>query len=322
MSTSFERHLLDYLLYLVARGYAQETVRWRKSSLATFGRYLRDKRVGPLTEVTRGTIEEYLAALKSGALSRRGRAPSDGTYRDHAIALNEFFKWLVGRGKLLVNPVAEARQGWGRRLVRLPHPLTAEEMMKVIQANAPTTALGLRDRAILELLYSTGIRRMELVNLNVSDLRLESHELLIVNGKGGKDRLVPVGQWACYFSEAYVRNVRPWMACSAEERALFVQHRNGRRLSARAVEDVVERAVAKSGVGRRVSPHTFRHTMATHLLKNGADLRHVQAILGHASLRSTQIYTHVSIEDLKDVVRRAHPHGKRGPAPAAPPRGQ
>ena len=317
MSRSFERHLLEYLIYLVAKGYAQETVRWRKSPLAMFGRYLWEKRVGPLTEVGRRTIEEYLAALKSGALSASGKRPSDGTYRDHLIALNEFFKWLVSRGKLLVNPVADARQGWGRRLVRLPHPLTAEEMMKVIQANAPTTALGLRDRAILELLYSTGIRRKELVNLNIADLKLESGELLIVNGKGGKDRVVPVGQWACYFTEAYVRNVRPWQLHSAQEKALFVQHRNGRRLSPRAVEDIVERAAAKSGIGRRVSPHTFRHTMATQMLHNQADLRHVQAILGHTSLRTTQLYTHVSIEDLKEVVGRAHPHGKR-PHPTTP----
>lgn len=309
---SFERYLLEYLIYLVAKSYAQETIRWRKTALALFGRYLKDKRLRSLTEVDRQTAEDYLAALRGGALSRRGGALSDGTCRDHQIALQGFFRWLVHQGKLLVNPLADARRGWGRRSVRLPHPLTAEEMMRVIQANAPTTALGLRDRAILELLYSTGIRRMELVNLNVSDFKLQDGELLIVNGKGGKDRLVPVGQWACYFTETYVKNVRPWMVCCAEEKALFVQHRSGRRLSARAVADVVERAAAKSGVGRHVSPHTFRHTMATHMLHNQADLRHVQAILGHASLRSTQIYTHISIEDLKEVVRRAHPHGKRG----------
>jgi integrase/recombinase XerD len=170
----------------------------------------------------------------------------------------------------------------------------------------------LRDRAVLELLYSTGIRKRELVNLTVGDFRLESHELLIVNGKGGKDRVVPVGEWACYFTEAYVKNVRPWQACSPTEEALFVQHRNGRPLSPRAVGDIVERATLKSGVGRRVSPHTFRNTMATHMLRNHADLRHIQAILGHKSLRSTQVYTHVSIEDLKEVVRRSHPHGRRG----------
>ena len=185
----------------------------------------------------------------------------------------------------------------GERPLRLPHALTEEEMMKIIQSCIPTTALGLRDRAILELLYSTGIRRRELVNLTVSDFHLESRELLIANGKGGKDRVVPVGEWACYFTEAYAKNVRPWQVYSPTEKALFVQHRNGRRLSPRSVKDIVERATAKSGVGRRVSPHTFRH---------------IQAILGHPSLRTTQVYTHVNIEDLKEIVRKAHPHGRRG----------
>jgi integrase/recombinase XerD len=118
-------------------------------------------------------------------------------------------------------------------------------------------------------------------------------------------------EYAWCFTEAYVRLVRPWQVCGPDEKSLFVQHRSGRRLALRCVGDIVERAAARSGVGRRVSPHTFRHTMATHMLRNRADLRHIQAILGHTSLSSTQIYTEVSIEDLKEVIRRAHPHGRR-----------
>ena len=259
----FERYLLDYLIYLVGKGYAQETVRWRKSPLAMFGRYLARNGISNVTEVSHKTAEEYLASLKSGAFSPRGKPLSDGTYRDHLIALDDFFKWLLAREKLLVNPMADSREAEGRRPVRLVRALTAEEMMKIIQACIPTTALGLRDRAVLELLYSTGIRKRELVNLTIGDFRLESHELLIVNGKGGKDRVVPVGEWACYFTEAYVKNVRPWQVCSPTEKALFAQHRNGRRLSPRAVGDIVERATAKSGVGRRVSPLTLRHYSAS-----------------------------------------------------------
>ena len=190
-------------------------------------------------------------------------------------------------------------------------------MLRIIQSSTPTTALGLRDRAILELLYSTGIRGRELVNLNVGDSRVACHELIVVNGKGGKDRLIPVGQWACFFTEAYVKNVRPWAISDPAEKALFVLHTKGRRLSPRAVGDVVDRATAKSGVGRRVSPHTFRHSMATHMLRNNADLRHIQAILAHTSLRSTEVYTYSDIKDLKGVMKRAHPHGKRGRLPAA-----
>jgi integrase/recombinase XerD len=213
---------------------------------------------------------------------------------------------------------------WGRRRSRSSARYSPRRRVrfwpqegKIIQSSIPTTALGLRDRAILELLYSTGIRRQELVNLSIGDFRVESHELLVVNGKGGKDRVVPVGQWACYFAETYMKNVRPWQVCDPAEKALFVQHRNGRRLSLRSVKDIVERATTRSGVGRRVSPHTFRHSMATHMLRNHADLRHIQAILGHSSLRSTQIYTHTDIEDLKGVMKRSHPHGKRGRLQAA-----
>jgi integrase/recombinase XerD len=307
----FERYLLDYLIYLVGKGYAQETVRWRKSPLAMFGRYLSGKGIGDVKEVDPAAAQEYLSALKAGKLNPRGRPLSQGTYRDHLIALHDFFKWLTIREKLLMNPFADARQLEGSPPVRLVHALSTEEMLALIQSCAPTTALGLRDRAVLELLYSTGIRKRELVNLSVSDFTLESQELLVVNGKGGKDRVVPVGQWACYFTETYLKNVRPWQVSSPAEKALFVQHRNGERLSARAVGDIVERAAARSGVGCRVSPHTFRHSMATHMLRNQADLRHIQAILGHTSLRSTEIYTHVNIEDLKEVVRRAHPHGRR-----------
>jgi len=313
----FEGYVFDYLISLVAKGYAQETVRWRKSPLAIFGRYLASCAMTDPAQVSRTIMNEYLFTLKSGALSSRGRPLSEGTYRDHLIALNDFFKWLIAREKLLVNPMVDAHQPEGEPPVRLVHAITEEEMMKIIKSSTPTTALGLRDRAILELLYSTGIRRRELVSLNIGDFHVESHEMLVVNGKGGKDRVVPVGEWAGYFSEAYVKNVRPWQVCDPAEKALFVQHRNGQRLSLRSVKDIVERATARSGVGRRVSPHTFRHSMATHMLRNHADLRHIQAILGHTSLRSTQIYAHVDIEDLKGVMKRSHPHGKRRRLPTS-----
>lgn len=314
----FEGYVFEYLISLVAKGYAQETVRWRKSPLAIFGRYLAGCGMTEPVQVSAALMNEYLFTLKSGAFNPRGRALSDGTYRDHLIALNDFFRWLIVREKLLLNPMADAAQPEGKPPVRLVKALTAEEMIKIIQSSIPTTALGLRDRAILELLYSTGIRRAELANLNVGDFRVGSHELLVINGKGGKDRVVPVGEWACYFTEAYVKNVRPWQVSDPAEKALFVQHRNGRRLSLRSVKDIVERATARSGVARRVSPHTFRHSMATHMLRNHADLRHIQAILGHTSLRSTQIYTHSDIEDLKGVMKRSHPHGKRTRKQAEP----
>ena len=255
----FERHVLEYLGYLVGKGLARETVRWRRSPLATFGRYLARNRIRSLTDIGRDTMEGYLSTLKSGALSRGAKPPAEGTYRDHLIALTDFFRWLVFRGLLLVNPMDDHERQLRRRPPRLPRVMTPEEVGKVLASCTPTTALGLRDRAILELLYSTGIRKGELTNLNLSDFRVESRELLVVDGKGGKDRIVPVGEYACGFTEAYVRLVRPWQVHDGEEKALFVQHRNGRRLSLSTASHIVEKATERSGVGKWITAHTFRH---------------------------------------------------------------
>ncbi len=188
--------------------------------------------------------------------------------------------------------------------------IEVKETLRVLEAVKPNTAMGLRDRSMLELLYSTGIRRRELANLNLSDFSFERGELLIVNPKGKRDRLVPVGEMARQFTETYRRLVRPWMVSGDAEKALFVNHRGGGRLSLRSVSKIVHKAAQASGVTKRISPHSFRHAMATHLLRNHADLRHIQAILGHAQITSTELYTHLALEDLKEAVRRSHPHGR------------
>ena len=136
-------------------------------------------------------------------------------------------------------------------------------------------------------------------------------ELVIAQGKGRKDRVVPVGEYACVFIEAYLKLARPWTAASLQERALFVNTRSGGRISRAALAWIIEKAARKSGIGKKVTPHMFRHSMATHLLRNKADLRHVQAILGHASIRTTEIYTQVTVDDLREAIRKSHPHGRK-----------
>ena len=138
----FERHILEYLTYLVGKGFAQETIRWRRSPLAMFGRYLTRNGVGNLTDISREIVEGYLSSLKSGALSRGGKPPADGTYRDHLIALADFFQWLVFRGQLLVNPMGDHARQLVRHLPRLPRVMTPEEVAKVLEACTPTTASG------------------------------------------------------------------------------------------------------------------------------------------------------------------------------------
>jgi integrase/recombinase XerD len=175
---------------------------------------------------------------------------------------------------------------------------------------SPKTSQGLRDRAILELLYSTGMRKGALVALNVADFSFERQEMVIVKSKSRKGRDVPVGEYARHFIETYLKAVRLRLAGSDEQKALFVSVRGG-RLAVRTVAQIVERAAKTSGVAKTITPHTFRHSVATQMLRNHADLRHIQAILDHASITSTELYTHVSLEDLKEVVRKAPPHGRK-----------
>lgn len=182
--------------------------------------------------------------------------------------------------------------------------------MRVLESVSPKRSQGLRDRAMLEVLYSTGARKGELVALNVADFSFERQELVIVKSKYRKGRVVPVGEYARHFTEAYLKAVRPWLARSDEEKSLFVSVR-GERLAVRTVGQIVGRASRTSGVAKTITPRTFRHSMATQMLRNHADLRHIRAILGHASITSTELSTHVSLEDLKEVVRRAHPHGRK-----------
>jgi integrase/recombinase XerD len=311
----FEREADEYLKDLASRGLAAETVRWRRSPLRIFFAYLEAKNIQSLQEIHRGLVEEYLHYLKTEHRTRQGRPIAEGTYQDHFITLKDFFLWLEKMGKILRSPMVERPAERNRKHRRLPQVLTPQEAVRVLESVPPTTALELRNRAILELLYSTGIRKRELARLNVADFSFENRELLIVDGKREKDRFVPVGEYACRFTEAYIRLVRPWQVHGDEEKALFVTQNAGLRLSLRTVGGIVEQAAEKSGIDKRVTPHAFRHSMATHMLRNRADLRHIQAILGHASIVSTEIYTHMRLEDLKEVVRRAHPHGKRKTKP-------
>ena len=194
---------------------------------------------------------------------------------------------------------------------KLPKTMTEEEVIQVLAAPDLHTPIGIRDRAILELLYSSGVRRRELVNLNLADIDFENGYLMVNQGKYHKDRIVPIGEVALKFIEAYLKLVRWWFLRNPAEPALFLNSTTGKRIAVNTLAYIVKKMVKKSGIKKKITPHTFRHTMATHLLRNQADIRHIQAMLGHASLATTQIYTLLDTDDLKEVHRRAHPHGRR-----------
>jgi integrase/recombinase XerD len=187
----------------------------------------------------------------------------------------------------------------------LPETLTLDEMEKILTSPLSFTVLGVRDKAMLELLYATGLRVSELVNLTLNDVNVEAGFLRCL-GKGSKERIVPVGAAARKALTDYLSFARPQLAKQSSERALFLTVR-GKRFHRSNIQQILQRHLKRAGITRRISPHTLRHTFATHLLEHGADLRSIQEMLGHADISTTQVYTHVSTEKLKEVYRKTHP---------------
>src|SRR5690554_1024942 len=290
-----------YLTYLKAKNYSPGTLSWQRSHLERFKNHMTKRGLG-LKQVTEDQIRSYLAYLKHSGLSTR-------TGQAHLSALKGLFSYLVKEGITLANPAAGVEPPQGTS--SLPAVLTVEEVMKLLSTPDLSTPVGVRDRAILELLYSSGLRRRELVNLNLSDLDLTSGSVRVNQGKGRKDRVVPVGETACQVIALYLKHVRHWFLRDPRQEALFIDSIKGRRMAVGTINYIVKKIIEKSGLTKKVSPHTFRHSMATHLLQNQADIRYIQAMLGHASINSTQVYTRLDLHDLKAVHRRAHPRGKR-----------
>ncbi len=307
----WEPELSSYCESLVARSLSAQTVRHRRNKVRQMMRYLEGLGVAELSEVLRLHVDSWLSYIGGEYRTTRGTPITVSHLLDHHLCTKDFFAWMEREARILSSPYGIRERPERPLPARLPAVLSPEEAVKVLEAVSPRTARGLRDRAILELLYSTGMRKGELVALNVADFSFARHELAILKSKSKRGRVVPVGEYARQFTEAYLKAARPWIVADDDERALFLSQHCGRRLAVRTVGHIVSRATRRSGIGKPVTPHTFRHSMATHLLRNHADLRHIQAILGHAQITSTELYTHVGLEDLKEVVRRAHPHGRK-----------
>jgi integrase/recombinase XerC len=256
--------------------------------------------------VDRLTIRSYLASLHARTLSRQ-------TIARRLSALRTFCRWLLREGRITTDPTEGLAAV--RREKRLPRHLPVEEVAAVLEAPDPGRPLGLRDRAVLETLYATGCRVAELTALDRQDLSLREG-LVRLLGKGRKERIVPVGSKAREALRAYL-GVRGRLRARRPHRdedsaALFVNHRGG-RLTDRSVRRILDSALRKTAASRRISPHGLRHSFATHLLDAGADLRAIQELLGHASLGTTQRYTHVSLEHVMKTYRAAHPRARRSP---------
>jgi len=223
-------------------------------------------------------------------------------------ALQAFFSWLCRENILPANPAADLELP--RKPPRsLPRALSLAEVESILAAPDTTDPLGVRERAILEVLYGSGLRRRELVNLNITDIDRTRGIVSVRKGKGGKDRFVPLGDAALHWVNRYLAECRPLLATNTDERALFISG-YGERLAVGSLGNIVRQVIERADIGKSGSCHLFRHSCATHLLENGADLRAIQELLGHARLDSTQIYTAVSISQLRETHARCHPHGR------------
>jgi len=294
------KYLDKFLLYLkVEKDTSYHTQRGYKSDLVLIDRFIKTITTGKIelgdSKVDISIIRQYLSYLQKENYSRKSIARK-------LASLRTYFKFLCNRRHINTNP---AKSIITPKLVqKLPTFLYQKEIVELIESSGDSTVFNLRDRAILETLYSTGIRVSELVGINLTDIDYDSG-IVRVLGKGNKERLVPIGSYAIAALEKYL-DKRHNLLKKNQSEALFLNGK-GTRLTSRGVRLIVNKYACKIGISKHVSPHTLRHTFATHLLNAGADLRVVQELLGHASLATTQIYTHLTKEHLKSVYDKAHP---------------
>ncbi|HRU39668.1 MAG TPA: tyrosine recombinase XerC [Candidatus Goldiibacteriota bacterium] len=286
---SEEAALTSYLKYLsLEKNYSKNTV-------VNYGRDIRQylKFMKGVLDAGEDSIRAYIAFLSRQRYSRNSSVRK-------IVAVRNFYKYLVKTGRLAKNPFAYILSPKEEK--KLPNALNEAEVESLMSAAQGADFSSLRDRAILELLYSSGVRVNELAGLDIDDVDPVNGEIKVL-GKGGKQRIAPAGSVAMNILRCYIKELEK----SGHTGALFVNNRKKGRLTTRAIEMMVKKYAMKAGITKKVTPHTLRHSFATHLLDRGADLRSVQELLGHANLSTTQIYTHLSIGKLKREYDKAHP---------------
>lgn len=294
----------QYLDWILARNYSDQTAHRRRYCLLRFVDWCEARGVAMPEEATRPVLEAYQRGLFHYRKAN-DRPLSFSTQLNLLCAVRLLFKWLVQQHLIQHNPAAELELP--RRERRLPgRVLNPVEAEAVLAAPDVRTCLGLRDRAILETFYSTGIRRTELSRLTVYDLDRERRVLAVRCGKGKKDRMVPIGERALSWVEKYLDGARPELQHGEATEQLFLGH-HGQPLAPRSLTGLVHGYVEAATSGRGGACHLFRHSMATGMLNNGADIRFIQEMLGHAELSTTQVYTRVSIQKLQEVHEQTHP---------------
>jgi len=295
-----DKLVISYLEYLaVEKGLSANTIAAYRRDLRKLQRFVEDKTGVGLLEVDQGTLVSFVSSLRKEGVSPRSinRAVS---------AVRGFYRFLMLTKRIRTDPTINIESPRVER--RLPSVLTEEEMDRLLSLPPKVTSLAIRDQAILELMYATGLRASEVVSLKVEDVHLDLGYVRCI-GKGSKERIVPIGSKAIEALTQYINGPRNSLVARTGSRSLFVNSR-GVGLSRQGLWKLVKARVRAAGITRKVTPHTLRHSFATHLLAHGADLRSVQEMLGHADISTTQIYTHLDKSRLKQVYLSAHPRAK------------
>ena len=293
-----------FLQWQAEKNYSPKTIESREVYLRYFIQWCDDRGLDQPQEITKPIIERYQRYLFLYR-KKNGEPLSTRSQQVRVVPIRAWFKWLARQNHILYNPASDIEMPRLER--RLPkHILTVDESEAIINQPDTTKPTGIRDRAILETLYSTGIRRMELINLKLFDIDNDRGTVMVRQGKGRKDRMIPIGERALKWIEKYQIDVRPELSTPNDEGVLFLTHLSD-AFTPNRLTQMVRDYIDAADIGKRGSCHLFRHTMATLMLENGADVRFIQAMLGHVSLETTQIYTQVSIRKLKDIHTATHP---------------
>ncbi|MCA1307962.1 site-specific tyrosine recombinase XerD [Microbacterium esteraromaticum] len=297
-----DRALDAYLRHVtIERGLSEHTIAAYRRDLGGYVAWLEARGVATTDAITATIVSEFIAERSSAQ-----PAPAATSLARLQSAVRGWHRFLAREGIAQDDPSARLRPP--KTPQRLPKALTIEQVERLLAAPAPDEPIGIRDRALLELLYATGARVSEVVSLDVDDLA--HSDVLRVRGKGDKERIVPVGSYARAAVEAYLTRVRPALAAKGAASARLFLGARGAPLSRQSAWLVIRAAAERAQIVADVSPHTLRHSFATHLLQGGADVRVVQELLGHASVATTQIYTHVSVDTLRDIYATSHPRAR------------
>lgn len=297
-------YMQQFIEWTLVTGLSKDTAKRRRSAVKRFILWCHERDLQQPQDITKPILDRYQRYLYYYRKTD-GQPLSFGSQNSFLTPIKAFFKWLTRENYILYNPASEMELPKKSR--RLPKTiLHLNEIETIMQQPNLNNDEGVRDRAIMEVLYSTGIRRMEVSHLKVFDIDTKRHTLMIRDGKNGRDRLLPIGERALQWIEKYQWEIRPHYVVGNDEGYLFLT-RYGERFKRGTLSARIKQYMREAGLDVKGSCHLFRHAMATHMLDNGADIRYIQSMLGHADLSTTQIYTHVSIEKLKQIHEATHP---------------